>query len=822
MFYYKLQVCCLIILIYIAIVFSKGKRNHSMNERIFVLLLKCSFLNLILDIITVYTVYAFKIVPPSINRIFHMLFYSSIIIVFYLVFLYILTLVEKKQKIVGKKFLLWSPVILITAMCGQPLYYIEASKGNYSYGPAYTVLFLGMSFYVILQLTFLFRFRNAINGRKRELIVIALGLEISVSIYQGIFPYIFVSGFGVTFLCLVFFMITENPDLLLAEKLEIEKQNAERANIAKSMFLANMSHEIRTPINGVLGMNEMILRESNEAQIREYAGKIKSSAHILLGIINDILDLSKIEAGKMELCPTEYAFNTLLYDVYCMIENKAAIKSLNLQFHVDEEIPNILFGDDVRIRQVLINLISNAVKYTEKGSVNLSVTCSGADAETVLHFKIQDTGIGIKKEDMDRLFQKFERLEEKRNRSIEGTGIGLSLTQQLLALMDSKLIVESEYGVGSVFSFDITQKVISSSTVGNFNQWLKTNYNSSSNIYQPTFFAPGIKILVVDDNKMNRLVFSSLLKESGTQIYEAENGMECLNYIKNEYFDIIFLDHMMPDMDGMETFARMQEMTENLCKNTPVIAFTANAMSGSYEIYKQTGFAGMLTKPVIPEQLDKLLAEQLSQNAATQENEPVLNKLPDIDGMDWNYAMLHLPNTTLVNKMVQNFYAEIDTIAHNIESLSKDIKSTEGIKNYQTKIHGLKSSCAMIGALPLASLAKILESASAQNQKERVEVLTPILLEELRLYKEKLSIFSAKQNPKKEMPDNTCILALFQMLQNAIRESDLDAIDTIMEKFSEYEYDNITSTRIINLQKLIRELQFDEAANNLEIWINHA
>ena len=820
MFYYKLQICCLIILIYIAIIFSKGKRTHSITEKIFILLLNCSFLNLVLDIITVYTVYSFKLIPDYINRIFHMLFYSSIIGVFYLVFLYILTLVEKKQNIPCKTLLLCSPLILITIMCSQPLYYIETSKGNYSYGPAYTVLFISMSFYVMLQLFFLFRFRNTINGRKRELIVIALGLEISVSIYQGIFPYIFVSGFGVTFLCLVFFMITENPDLQLAERLEIEKQNAERANIAKSVFLANMSHEIRTPINSVLGMNEMILRESNESQIREYAGKIKSSAYHLLGIINDILDLSKIEAGKLELYPTEYAFNTLLYDVYCLMENKATQKNLTLQFHVSEDIPDALFGDNVRIRQVLINLMSNAIKYTEKGSITLSVSCSKTDAEAVLHFKIQDTGIGIKEEDMKRLFQKFERLEEKRNRNIEGTGIGLALTQQLLTLMDSALIVESEYGVGSVFSFDIIQKIVSASTVGNFNQWLMTKHNPNTDTYQSTFFAPDIKILVVDDNKMNRLVFSSLLKESGAQIYEAANGTECLNYIKNEHFDIIFLDHMMPDMDGIETFSLMQEMTENLCKDTPVIAFTANAMSGSYEIYKQSGFAGMLTKPIIPEQLDKILTEHLSLKTKSHDDIPLMKQLPDIDGMDWNYAMLHLPNKTLVNKLVYNFYIEIDTITQDIEHLTKDIIHKDGMKNYQTKVHALKSSCAMIGALPLTGLAKILESAAAQNQIDKIEMLTPVLLEELHLYKEKLSIFSPNEKSKTKMQDKAHILALFQMLKNAISEADLDALDTIMEKISEYDYDEITSERITNLQKLIREFQFDKAENNLEFWLS--
>ena len=324
----------------------------------------------------------------------------------------------------------------------------------------------------------------------------------------------------------------------LSADLEKAKEAAEHASSAKSEFLARMSHEIRTPINAILGMNEMIVRESKEQDTRKYALDIKNSANTLLGLINEILDSSKIESGKMDIVPVNYQISSLLNDLYNMISIKAMDKGLDLIFDINPDIPSEYFGDDIRIRQVLMNLLSNAVKYTIEGSVTLTVSCTQNEDVAIMHYVVKDTGIGIQEEHLDRLFEQFERIEEKRNRNIEGTGLGLSIAIQLLYLMDSDLKVDSVYEKGSEFSFDIVQKIVNPEPLGDFQKEIyiqKTNCTNEMN-----YVAPEAKVLVVDDNEMNRKVFCNLLKRTEIKIYQAASGNECLAILKQQNFDIIF------------------------------------------------------------------------------------------------------------------------------------------------------------------------------------------------------------------------------------------------------------------------------------------
>lgn len=408
---------------------------------------------------------------------------------------------------------------------------------------------------------------------------------------------------------IVFVDMTQSKRQL--EQMQILKANAENANRAKSEFLARVSHEIRTPINAVIGMNEMVLRESSQEDVKKYSMDIKTSAHALLGIINDILDFSKIESGKMEIVPTEYELNSMFNDLYNMFSLRANEKGLRFEVNVDPNLPSKLYGDDIRIRQVLINLLSNAVKYTRKGTVTFEVAGERSGADVILHFTVRDTGIGIRQEEIPKLFSAFERLDEEKNRDVEGTGLGMNISLQLLKLMDTDLRVESVYGEGSRFFFALRQGVVDAEPIGNFKERAKKAAREHN--YHASFMSPEAEILLVDDNRVNRRVFCGLLKQTKVQITDVGSGRECLDHIRQKHYDLIFLDHMMPEMDGMETMRHMKEMEENLCKDTPVIMLTANAIMGAKEQYLAAGFDDFLAKPIDQTKLERLMMHWMPQ-----------------------------------------------------------------------------------------------------------------------------------------------------------------------------------------------------------------
>ena len=510
----------------------------------------------------------------------------------------------------------------------------------------------------------------------------------------------------------------EYKPLAKVEELEEAKEAAERANRAKSQFLARMSHEIRTPVNSVIGMNEMILRESSEEQIKNYASDVKNSSLELLSIINEILDSSKIESGKMEIVSTNYEIGSLLNDLYNMINVKAGEKGLQLIFDIDPSIPSRYYGDDKRIKQVLINLLTNAVKYTNQGMVVLKLRCRAEGDNAVLLFSVKDTGIGIRREDMDKIFDSFLRVDVARNRNVEGTGLGMNIVQQLLKLMDSELKVQSEYEKGSEFSFELTQGIVDKKELGDFRGNLFEA--SKQNSYRTGYTAPEAKVLVVDDSQMNLKVFSNLLKESRIQVTEADSGKRCLELLGEHKYDLIFLDHMMPEMDGIETFRAMR--SHNLSGNTPVIMLTANAIHGDRERYIEEGFDDFLSKPIMPEKLDRIILKFLPERLVRSGNETVTEqkemKVEEIPGIDYEAGI----KTCCGDR---DFYLEIlrDFIQLPIREELMEFYRKRDYKNYCIRVHGFKNNAYSIGARALGDLAFEMEKLTREEFSEDIEIL---------------------------------------------------------------------------------------------------
>ena len=510
-----------------------------------------------------------------------------------------------------------------------------------------------------------------------------------------------------------------------------------RANEAKSQFLANMSHEIRTPINGILGMDSVLLKECHDENLREYAKNIQSAGQSLLSIINDILDISKIESGKMEILTIRYQLFSVLNDCYNLTKIKLQNKPVSFIMQINEKLPSWLYGDEVRIRQIINNFLSNAVKYTKEGNITFELDFEEkTDEQILLVITVRDTGIGIKEEDLGKLFESFTRIEEKRNRNIEGTGLGLNLTKNLVNLMGGEVFAESTYGKGSCFTAKIPQKIADAKPMGDFGKRYQ-QYLSTSDDDKLSFLAPDARILVVDDVTMNLKVVEGLLKATKIQIDTAVSGSECLECVKTTPYQMIFLDHMMPEMDGLETLEHMKNLADNPNAQTPVIMLTANAIVGAKEEYIEAGFTDYLTKPIreteLLEMILKYLPEELvcenggqgiekSQDAQDMEQpeaggegaEP-LQRLEQLEGLDVKTGLIYCMNE-------EDFYIEMlqEFLQADKASQLKHFLAEEDWDNYRTTVHALKSTSLTIGAAHLSGEAKALETAAKEGNMDYI------------------------------------------------------------------------------------------------------
>lgn len=536
-----------------------------------------------------------------------------------------------------------------------------------------------------------------------------------------------------------------NQQLHIQELNEMARK-AEEANLAKSTFIANMSHEIRTPIHAVLGMNEMIMRESSEPQIRVYAGNIKKSGNLLLSLVNNILDYSRMEQGNQKLQPVTYETGKLLSNALDVIRLQTNNKNLRLEVFIDEHLPVKLIGDDLKFQQILFNLLTNAVKYTNEGYVRLCVSQKERHEDSVsIGVSVEDSGIGIRKEDIAHLTNAFCRVDEKRNRNIEGAGLGLSIASQLLQQMGSQLIIDSEYGVGSIFSFELIQQIADASELGSFSSFSEEDSETPVPV-TPRFTAPEAKILVVDDNEMNRFVFRGLLKYLKVQVTFAESGKECLSAIATRHFDLIFMDHLMPELDGIETLHIMKKRSGHLCTDSKIIAVTANAYPDARDVYLKEGFDDFLEKPVEGKQLESIIYQYLPKSLIrfTDNNSEEHTRLSDkaslgsISAAGDMFLKEQLSHVGIdVSKGLSyagddwSFYLEVlkcftDEYKDKRELLltrKKNLSEDSHFDAFTNLTHQLKGEARGIGHMELGEKFYQLETASRAHRKDTITTL---------------------------------------------------------------------------------------------------
>lgn len=526
---------------------------------------------------------------------------------------YLLTYVDtgRRLKVVSTIGNIIIAVYLILMILNLPFKFIlwYTPEGTYMHGPLFVPIVFSAPVYYLASSIIILIFRmNALGPRERVALSIASFVTLFGTVIQAATDGVVLLSlpFGSIGIFVLYFSL-ETSDyhqlLMNNERLRIAEQDAIKANRAKSDFLASMSHEIRTPLNAVLGMDELIIRETESGKeidpsfigrIREYAENIKDAGQVLLSVINDILDLTKIESGKMEIKPVPYRLHSLINDVDTMIRVRAEQKGLAYIQKTDPAIPDHLIGDELRIRQIMINLLNNAVKYTDSGKVSMEISMTDhTDSDLSLCICVKDTGIGIHSEDLPRIFGDFQRLDEEHNHRIEGTGLGLSIVKRMIGLMNGEINVTSEYGKGSVFTVVIPQKIntdLSQTTAAN-----EKNRKIGDAI---TYHTPDCQYLVVDDNRLNLLVAKRFLDGLNGQIETAKSGEEALQKMTQKKYDLIFMDHMMPDLDGIQTYEQSLKDPDNLNLNTPMIMMTANALSGVREEYLEIGFADYVSKPV--------------------------------------------------------------------------------------------------------------------------------------------------------------------------------------------------------------------------------
>lgn len=696
--------------------FSK-KRVNSIENRIFSAIIIVNCIGLLLDISSVSlallgnTTIIFEVV----NKV-----YITYLLTWLTLFTFYTIVVSFNKIYYSKIKTLFITIYIISllAIILLPLYSNVSNSAFYTYGPSANFMYGVSGFFVMLILgSLVYNIKN-IKSKKFFPIITYIIVGGSATLIQAINPSVLIITSMETFITIFVYFTIENPDMKMIEELNAAKDTAEKANNAKTDFLSNMSHEIRTPLNAIVGFSQGLLEEDLPDTAKEEVEDIISASQSLLQIVNGILDISKIEANKLEIVNTEYSFKKVFDELVTLTKGRIGDKPLEFRYNYDHSIPPVLYGDHVRIKQIILNLLTNAVKYTKQGYVdfNISSVCNGDVCRLII--SVEDSGIGIKKENVDKLFNKFERFDLEKNITIEGTGLGLAITKKLVGLMNGQIVVQSKYGEGSKFTAAIDQRIVPK-TLDEISNDLESNDDTS------VFVGCGNKILVVDDNNINLKVAARLLKSYNVDVDLATSGKECINKIlEGNYYELILLDDMMPHMTGVETLNNLRKI---IGFNIPTVALTANAISGMRERYLDNGFNDYLSKPIDKVELEKVLKKFLKGSTTSvpsnQENKIIedsktYNK--DIllnNGVDLDKSLELLGDMDTFNETISDFLNE----SMNRLKLIAEYKNNGDMPNYAILVHAMKSDSKYLGFTKLAELSFNHEMASKDNNQKYVD-----------------------------------------------------------------------------------------------------
>ena len=599
------SICSFIfVLMFIIFYFSKERLN-TLDTKMYSCILLTNIIGIMIDVFGyfIFKIYGSESFISIMVSKFYLIYYF-LWAYFFLVYIFVISFRDKSEYLLQKKFtktkIILTSLFICLIILIMPIQITYEDNVAYSSGFSVNMVY-GLCFIMVgIMLYCLLKNFKKISTKEYIPLLTFMVLSTFCMIIQKTYPEITLMLMCHSIVTSLMYFTIENPDVKMVKELEVAKNEAEKANHAKSEFLSSMSHELRTPLNAIVCFSELLeSKEGLDSESKDFAKDIVSASHNLLDLVNGVLDISKIEAGKMELINKEYNSFELFNSLSTMVIPRIGDKPIDFKTVIASDIPPVLKGDTGKLKQIILNLLTNAVKYTDKGFIKYRVECINdyKNNQTKLIITVTDTGRGIKKEDIDRLFKKFERLEEDRNTSIEGTGLGLAITESLAELMGGKITVISDYGKGSTFKFVVIQEIVNKESNLVVNEQTTLNYETFE----------GKKVLVVDDSKLNLKVAENVLKSFKVSTETVTSGLECLSCVKSKKYDIIFMDIMMPNMSGVEVLKKLREEKVNI----PVIALTADAIEGQEEKYISEGFDGYLSKPIDKTKLKVILNKYL-------------------------------------------------------------------------------------------------------------------------------------------------------------------------------------------------------------------